>query len=31
MLRLYSVSYCRVKLAEEDNPSEVTNSVERGE
>ena len=31
MLRLYRVSYCRVKLAEEDDPSELTNSVERGE
>ena len=31
MLSLYFVSYCRVKLAEEDEPSELTNSVELGE
>ena len=31
MLRLYYVLYCRVKLAEEDDPSELTNSVELGE
>ena len=26
---LYSVLYVKLKLAEEDNPSELTNSVER--
>ena len=31
MFWLYDASYCRLKLAEEDNPSELTNSVERGE
>ena len=30
-LILYIMSYCMVKLAEEDNPSELTSSVERGE
>ena len=27
----YSASYCRGKLVEEDKPSGLTNSVERGE
>ena len=31
MLRLYLVLYSRVKLVEEDEPLELTNSVERGE
>ena len=31
MLILYSVLYSRVKLAEEDDPSWLTNSVERSE
>ena len=30
MLILYFVSYSKVKLAEEDDPSELTDSVERG-
>ena len=31
MLILYPVSYFKVKLAEEEEPSELTNSVERSE
>ena len=31
MLTLYSVLYCKVKLAEEVKPSELTSSVERSE
>ena len=31
MLILYSVLYGKVKLGEEDEPSELTNSVERSE
>ena len=31
MLTLYSVLYCKVKLAEEVKPSELTSSAERSE
>ena len=31
MAILYRVSYVKVKSVEEDKPSELTNSVERGE
>ena len=31
MLVLYYVPYVRLKLADEEEPSELTNSVERGE